>query len=37
MWFFWFMAGLATGWILLKRPDFIEKGIAWVKSKVLGA
>lgn len=28
-----FAAGLAAGWIVFKRPEWIERGIAWLKQR----
>jgi hypothetical protein len=29
-----FVAGLVVGWIFLKRPDLVQRGIDWVKSQL---
>lgn len=35
--FVWYvLIGVVIGWLLFKRPDFISKGVAWVKAKLFG-
>lgn len=31
---FWFVAGVAVGWIVFERPQLVSDAIAWAKSKL---